>query len=153
MADAPSDASVVLEHFQPPRVKYVNQNDYPYAEIQKYGEGWVNLGFMVDPKGKPFEITVLASTGNKTFEQEAVRTLEHATFDPPDGSWSLELFKRHFRVEVSEGHVSVIKLRCSKHYVSFVLDPNLDYEVKTGFGSCRMEMLGDPGTKFTLSQF
>jgi TonB family protein len=75
-ADAPSAAPVPVEQFQEPRVKYVDDTDYPREEIEEGGEGWVTLGFMVDPKGKPFEITVLASAGNKKFEQAAVRTLE-----------------------------------------------------------------------------
>ena len=71
----------------------------------------------------------------------------------PQGSWSLELFKRHFHVAVSAGRVSVIKLYCAKRFVSFAFDPKLDYEVKARFGSCRMEMLGDAGTKFSVVQF
>jgi len=316
-------AQVPLEQFQEPRVKYIDRYHYPSAEIEREGEGWVNLGFMVDAKGKPFEITVVGSTGNKDFEKAAIRALQHSTFTPgtvngkpmesaselkftyrldggiygarpefsrayrelvkaisasdrpaadaamgelkvtnlyedafyglaryyyagkwgtpaeqragleraianerdagylsrqafrealralflvdvktlrygealdtwrelekkhldaksmsqmnsiveqlnmlktdgrayeitdvmPQGSWSLELFKRHFHVAVSSGRVSVIKLYCKKRFVSFAFDPTLDYEVKTRFGSCRMEMLGDAGTKFSVVQF
>lgn len=71
----------------------------------------------------------------------------------PEGSWHLKLFKRHFRVEVGEGYVSQIKLYCAKRYVYFTFDPKLEYEVNAKYGSCRMEMLGAPGTKFTVFQF
>lgn len=71
----------------------------------------------------------------------------------PQGSMSIDLFKRHFRVELTSGHVSVIKLYCTTQFVSFVFDPTLEYSVKHTFGDCRMEMLGDPGTEFTLVQF
>jgi len=45
-------------------------------------EGWVELGFMVDPRGKPFEITVIRSTGNKTFDEAATKAIEQSTFEP-----------------------------------------------------------------------
>ena len=37
---------------------------------------------MVDPSGKPVEITVIRSTGIKTFEQVAVKALGRSTFVP-----------------------------------------------------------------------
>jgi TonB family protein len=37
---------------------------------------------MVDPKGKPFEVGVLRSTGNRHFEQLAVKAMEHAKLEP-----------------------------------------------------------------------
>lgn len=46
-----------------------------------YG-GWVQLGFMVDPKGKPFEITIIRSTGNKTFDKVAMESIERSVFEP-----------------------------------------------------------------------
>jgi TonB family protein len=45
-------------------------------------EGWVELGFMVDPRGKPFEIAVTRSTGNKSFDETATKALEQSTFEP-----------------------------------------------------------------------
>jgi hypothetical protein len=37
---------------------------------------------MVDPRGKPFEATVMRSTGDKVLEQMAIRCIEHSTFEP-----------------------------------------------------------------------
>jgi TonB family protein len=45
-------------------------------------EGRVRLAFMVDPRGKPFEVTVMRSTGDKVLEQMAIRCIEHSTFEP-----------------------------------------------------------------------
>jgi TonB family protein len=45
-------------------------------------EGWVELAFMVDPAGKPFEVTVTRSTGDRNFEKAATRAIERSTFEP-----------------------------------------------------------------------
>ena len=69
-----------------------------------------------------------------------------------DGTWYLRLFKRHFRVVVSDGHVSDIKLRCDKRYVFFGFDPQLQYETASQYGKCSLELVGEPGTTFSLIQ-
>jgi hypothetical protein len=51
-------------------------------ELLRGTGGWVRLGFMVDAKGKPFEIAVVDSTGNKTFERIAAQSLGTSTFTP-----------------------------------------------------------------------
>jgi len=68
--------------FQEPRPKQIAKPSYPEHENLQRIEGWVSLGFMVDPQGKPFEVTVLRSTGNKTFENLAVKAIEQSTFEP-----------------------------------------------------------------------
>ncbi len=37
---------------------------------------------MVDARGKPFEVTVIRSTGNKVFEKAAVHAIEQTPFEP-----------------------------------------------------------------------
>jgi TonB family protein len=69
-----------------------------------------------------------------------------------DGTWYFHLFKRHFRVVVSEGHVSEIKLRCDKRYVFFGFDQQLQYEIASQYGKCTIELVGEPGTTFSLIQ-
>ena len=71
----------------------------------------------------------------------------------PQGEWFLHLFKRHFRAEVTDGFISQVKLRCQKHYVSFTFDAKLSYDVASKDGDCYMEMIGAPGTRFSLVQF
>jgi TonB family protein len=51
-------------------------------ELAGGAEGWVELGFMVDTSGNPFEITVVRSTGNKVFDKAAARAIERSTFVP-----------------------------------------------------------------------
>jgi TonB family protein len=50
--------------------------------LHEGSEGWVELNFMVDPQGKPFDITVVRSTGNKLFEQTAMKVMASSTFEP-----------------------------------------------------------------------
>jgi TonB family protein len=52
------------------------------AELEHFREGWVELNFMVDSAGKPFEVTVSHSTGNKVFDADAVEAIAGSTFDP-----------------------------------------------------------------------
>ena len=321
-ASAP-DAKIQIEELRPPLLLKRPVPNYPMQEVLQFGEGWVQVGMMVDPNGKPFEVTVEASSGDKVFEKEAVRAVEQATYQPgmlngqaidsaskikivfsftepstgaradfvhqyaklekavaakdktaadaalkglevrnlyedayfglanylyarqwgdepqqlaglrraiayeksahylkdlqfqsalvqclalevklnhfaeaqklwtsllltgvdagtiakirpmmqqldhirvsddaygvagsmPDGTWGLELYKRNFRFKVSEGHISYVKLRCSKGFVRFAFDPDIDYKVNSKYGDCRLELDGGPGTQFTLTQF
>jgi len=54
----------------------------PAGEDTGGREGLVQLAFMVDPRGKPFEVTVMRSTGDKVLEQMAIRCIEQSTFGP-----------------------------------------------------------------------
>lgn len=67
-------------------------------------------------------------------------------------SWFYTLYKQRFQVVVSSGHVSEIKLRCDKKYVSFGFDPDLYYRIADQYGNCRLEVVGDSGTLFDLIQ-
>jgi TonB family protein len=69
-----------------------------------------------------------------------------------ESSWSFMLFKNRFQLAVSEGHISDVKLLCSKKFVVFKFDPDLEYRVSDKFGKCRIAIAGDPGTKFKLIQ-
>jgi TonB family protein len=44
--------------------------------------GWHKLAFMVNQSGRPFEVTVIRSTGNQTFEKIATKAIERSTFEP-----------------------------------------------------------------------
>jgi len=78
----PDQAAVPIELYQAPKSKKLVTPEYPSREQYRGSEGWVNLSFMVDPKGKPFEISVSDSTGNRTFEKLALDALAHSTFEP-----------------------------------------------------------------------
>ena len=66
-----------------PQLNIIHAHDhYPPTEIRKNGEGWALLEMMVDPKGKPFEVTVEKSSGNKAIDAAAVQAVEEATYKP-----------------------------------------------------------------------
>mgnify|MGYP003042837917 CR=1 FL=1 len=67
-------------------------------------------------------------------------------------SWFYGLFKSRFRLVVSNGRVSEIKLRCDKQYVLFRYEPDIQYRVAEKFGECGMQLIGEPGTTFELIQ-
>jgi TonB family protein len=71
----------------------------------------------------------------------------------PDGLWVFPLYKRNFRVGVTEGHVSDVKLRCGKGFVRFAFDQTRKYTVEPKYGECTIELDGTPGTKINLTQF
>jgi hypothetical protein len=45
-----------------------------------------------------------------------------------------------------------VKLKCSKAFVSFAFDPQLQYEVQSKYGACELVLEGTPGTQFQLTQ-
>ena len=67
-------------------------------------------------------------------------------------SWFYSLYKRRFQVTVSSGHLSEVKLRCDRQYVSFSFDPTSSYRIADQYGNCRLELIGDAGTRFELTQ-
>jgi TonB family protein len=319
----PPPVQIDTEVLVAPTIKHIDLSDYPLDEIGKHGEGWVQLGFMVDTAGKPFEVTIVNSSGNKVFEDAALEALKNSSYSPgklngqpvesaselkityvfqdhpkgaqrnfiypfedlktaikmknkaaadvamkalkstnlyedaylgvaiyqyarlwgdeaqqlqgllralafektahylpaddfnaamvecsklylkerrygeamdlllelqksksdprlpaqvnpildqlnklseddraydvddsmPDGSWKIQLFKRHFRAQVSDGHLTSVALRCGKGFVHFAFDPQVQYHVDSNYGKCQMELDGDRGTRFTLTQF
>ena len=101
LAQAPADQAgqpatnepVPIEVFQAPHPKRLGAPDcdgpsragdgLPACEALHRGtEGWVELGFMVDAQGKPFEITVIRSTGSQVFDDAATKAIAQSTFEP-----------------------------------------------------------------------
>lgn len=73
---------VATEVLTEPNPKKMYTPNYPLDELRRNGEGWVHVGFMIDPSGKPLEVTVVDSSGNKVFEKTALETIERSTFEP-----------------------------------------------------------------------
>ena len=71
----------------------------------------------------------------------------------PNGTWTLGLYKSKFRIKVDQGHISDIRLRCAKGFERFAFDPVREFQLDTKYGNCSMELEGEPGTQFTLTQF
>ena len=72
----------LVELYTPPRSKERATPVYPHTSLNDYREGWVRLEFMVDPQGKPYEIAVSESMGDRSFERASLRALEKSTFEP-----------------------------------------------------------------------
>lgn len=75
------DENVPLQLYEAPRKKNLAFPTYPRLE-RGVREGWVKVNFMVDPAGKPYEVVVVDSTGNKNFEDAAIRAAQASSFQP-----------------------------------------------------------------------
>ena len=69
-----------------------------------------------------------------------------------NGGWSIILLKNRFYLDDLTGAVDELKLRCQRGYVFFEFDPEIQYSVSENSGSCELEVIGAPGTGFTLVQ-
>ena len=69
-----------------------------------------------------------------------------------DFSWNYRLLKRQFNIVIESGEIAEIKLRCEKKYVFFRYDPKINYHISDNYGSCGIELVGNPNTKFSLVQ-
>lgn len=78
----PVPATRSIEVFNGPRQKLLEPPPYPQGERAMGRDGWVNLNFMIDPHGKPYEIMVIDSTGNKGLEKAAIKAAEDWEFEP-----------------------------------------------------------------------
>lgn len=67
-------------------------------------------------------------------------------------TWSYNLFKDEFFLAEVEGQIEEIKLRCSRKYVFLRFDPDLQYKIKQDYLPCHLQLVGDPGTTFKLTQ-
>ena len=64
---------VLLEHVVP---------HYPQNRLMQGEESWVELKFMVDTEGKPYEIIVVDSIGHDSFRSAAVRAVKRWKYQP-----------------------------------------------------------------------
>ena len=85
-ASAPADSAtnqVPLEVFRAGKlIAWPGGDLFPEEERRSGGEGWVDLAMMIDTRGKPFEIGVLRSTGNKQFEDAAIKYVAQIRYEP-----------------------------------------------------------------------
>lgn len=68
-------------------------------------------------------------------------------------SWFTTLLKKNFQIEVLQGELAEIKLRCQKKYVFFRYQADKSFRIPTNYGDCQMEIVGNPQTLFELTQF
>jgi hypothetical protein len=68
------------------------------------------------------------------------------------GGWTVKLHKHNVYIEQVAGKVNEFKLRCSQQYVGFAVEPDVSYKLPKELGTCDLEILGEPGSSFTLVQ-
>lgn len=68
-------------------------------------------------------------------------------------TWSYSLFKDEFLFADVDGRVEEIKLRCARKYLFHRFRPDMRYQINKDYQPCHLELIGDPGTTFTLTQF
>lgn len=71
----------VLGYDSGPRPIHKEAPEYPYNELLAGKQGWVNLGFTVQPDGKPSDIRVLESS-HRNFQKPALRAMAKWRFKP-----------------------------------------------------------------------
>jgi hypothetical protein len=59
---------------------------------------------------------------------------------------------RYTWIVVASGEDAEIKSRCQKSFVFCRYQPREQYTVESRHGSCAIEVVGNPGTKFELIQ-
>jgi TonB family protein len=77
----PAVASPV-ELYKGPKGIDLQAPPYPLGERVDGSEGWVIVNMMIDTSGKPYEATVVESTGNPVFEKAALAAVEKWRFEP-----------------------------------------------------------------------
>src|SRR5690348_2107250 len=48
---------------------------YPARELDHRTEGWALINTMISPEGRPYEITVVDSSGNATLDEAAIKAV------------------------------------------------------------------------------
>lgn len=81
-AEHPSEAKVEIDSFQGPVLLEVVVPEFPPNRSIKGEESWVQVNFMVDPEGKPYEIVVTDSIGHSSFKNAAVRAVKKWKYQP-----------------------------------------------------------------------
>jgi TonB family protein len=89
-------------------LKAPGSNTYPTHEERDGKEGWAVLNMMIDPHGKPYEVTVVDSIGNPAFEKAAIAAVDQMSFAPAKrGTTPIDssfMFKMYFsRAEPARG--------------------------------------------------
>jgi TonB family protein len=78
----PEKVSVEAEIYIDPKPGESPEIIYPTRELNDGVEGWVYVWLMIDPQGKPHELEIAESTGNKEFEKRALESVALTQFEP-----------------------------------------------------------------------
>lgn len=75
-------AQVEVDSFEGPVLLDQVTPEYPMNQLRAGEEAWVELYFMVDPDGKPYEVTAIDSIGHSSFRNAAIRAVKKWTYQP-----------------------------------------------------------------------
>ena len=67
-------------------------------------------------------------------------------------NWTYSLLKDEMTFHVLEGEIAELKLRCDRRYVGFRFAADSTFKIPESYGNCQLEVIGNPGTTFTLTQ-
>ncbi len=83
-AEEPSESNEAFDvrTFEPPKRVEVKTPRYPRAYLVQGREGWVTMSMMIDPEGKPYDVTVTNSSDDLRFEEAAVKAAELMRYEP-----------------------------------------------------------------------
>lgn len=80
--EQPSEPNVEIDSFRGPVLLEHVVPVYPQRRLIKGEESWVQVNFMVDPEGKPYEIVVTDSIGHSSFKSAAIRAVKRWKYQP-----------------------------------------------------------------------
>ena len=80
--EAQPPVAVPVEVYKSPKAINLPPPTYPIGQRSNGEEGWVILNMMVDPEGKPYEATVVESTGNPVLDKAALAGVKDWRFEP-----------------------------------------------------------------------
>lgn len=81
-AEQPSESEVEIDSFRGPVLLEHVIPEYPRNRLNEGEESWVQVNFMVDPEGKPYEIVVTDSIGHSSFKSAAIRAVKRWKYQP-----------------------------------------------------------------------
>jgi TonB family protein len=82
-ADPDPEGPLHLEVFQEARpLTAPDDSVYPESEKREGKAGWVLVNMMIDPKGKPYEVNLLDSSGDPVLDAAASKAVERMKFEP-----------------------------------------------------------------------
>jgi len=79
-ADDTTQSSLESGHWAKPLTRVAPK--YPKREAQKGVEGWVDVSFVISPKGIVDEVIIDASSGREAFEKETLRSVRKWRYEP-----------------------------------------------------------------------
>ncbi len=83
-AEESSAEPVAVKTFVPPKRVFAEAPEYPRISQRRGHEGWVQLSYMINPEGKPYDITVVDSSDNHRFEDAAIKAAAQWRYDPAE---------------------------------------------------------------------